>query len=110
MTQYSINERTAQQYFESLFQSEKELKDNTPLSNAKNNEVIQIMSLFDSAKGQEIATAKNTLWGAVNAVSNYVDFVKSSKTVDRIDSAWFGVGAALKEKAWDNAIELAKIE
>lgn len=64
------------------------------------------MALFDSAPGQELSTAKNKLWGAVNAVTYYIDHVKTAAGADRLDSAWFGSGNALKEKAWAKASEL----
>jgi phage/plasmid-like protein (TIGR03299 family) len=95
-----------QRYFESLFLSNKDLEEGNPPSNAKHQEILQITSLFHSARGQNIPTAKDTLWGGVNAVTNYVDHVRPTKSVERIDSAWFGAGATLKEKAWQRAMEL----
>jgi len=56
--------------------------------------------------GQEMKSAKGTLWGAVNAVTYYTDHVRPGTGVDRLDSAWFGTGYALKEKAWAKASEL----
>lgn len=99
-----------QKFVESLFLSDKDIEEGKPPSNARYKEINQIMSLFHSARGQEIATAKDTLWGAVNAVTNYVDHVRSTRAVERIDSAWFGTGATLKEKAWDRAMELIESE
>jgi len=37
-----------------------------------------------------------SFWGAVNAVSYYVDYVQAGAAGERLNSAWFGVGAALK--------------
>jgi Domain of unknown function (DUF932) len=65
-----------------------------------------IMSLYQHAPGQELDTANGTLWGAVNAVSYYVDHVRSGGPGDRLDNAWFGAGSALKDKAWLAASEL----
>ena len=67
---------------------------------------VSIMSLYELAPGQDLDTAKGTLWGAVNAVSYYVDHVRSVGTGERLDSAWFGPGGALKDKAWAAACEL----
>lgn len=103
---WQLEDAAARKFFESLFLSDKELDEGKQPSNAKYNEINQISSLFHSAQGQEIKTAKNTLWGAVNAVTNYVDHVRATKSVERIDSAWFGTGAALKEKAWQRAMEV----
>ena len=64
------------------------------------------MALFKSARGQDLKTAKGTLWGAVNAVTHYTDHVRAAKSAERLDSAWFGLGASLKERVWERAISL----
>lgn len=105
----SMDAHSAQKYFESLFLSDKEMEEGKSPSNAKYKEINQIVSLYHSARGQDIETAKGTLWGAVNAVTHYTDHVRSAKSGERIDSAWFGAGALLKEKAWQRAMSLVKV-
>ena len=78
-------------------------RDDKPLSRKSQREVESILALFGSAPGQNLATAKETLWGAVSAVTYYVDHVRSGSAGERLDSAWFGTGYALKEKAWSQA-------
>jgi phage/plasmid-like protein (TIGR03299 family) len=66
-----------------------------------------LMSFFKGrAPGQKLASAQGTLWGALNAVTYYADHVRSSSGGDRLDSAWFGTGFALKERAWAKASEM----
>lgn len=110
MATYTLRNGEAQKYFESIFLSDKELEEGKPPGNAKCKEIERIDSLFRSAPGQNLATSKETLWGAVNAVTHYVDHVRSTRATERIDSAWFGTGANLKEKAWDRAMELVEPE
>ena len=110
MAVYAMNDQAAQSYFESLFLSDKELEECKPTSNAKSQEVNQIMGLFKSARGQDLKTAQATLWGAVNAVTHYTDHVRLPKSAERLDSAWFGMGASLKEKAWERATVLLGME
>ena len=105
MASLGLSDALAQTFFESLFVSSDEMG-GKPISVAKSREVYQLMSLFKSAHGQNLATAKGTLWGAVNAVTYYTDHVRPTKTTERIDSAWFGSGAALKALAWVRAEEL----
>lgn len=62
-----------------------------------------LKALFHSAPGSQLLTAKKRLWGAVNAVTYYVDHVRSAGAGDRLDSAWFGSGQTLKQAAWDEA-------
>ena len=98
-----MSDSDAEQFFQALFQSEKEMKEEK-ISDLKRKEVMQLMSCYRHAPGQDLPTAKNTLWGAVSAVTYYVDHVRPSSG-DRLDSAWFGSGATLKEKAWQQALE-----
>ena len=104
----AMSDSAAEEFFQSLFQSEKEMKEGT-ISDQKRKEVMQLMSFYRHAPGQDLPTAKNTLWGAVSAVTYYVDHVRPSSG-DRLDSAWFGTGATLKEKAWQQALEQTESE
>lgn len=101
-----LSKSDAEKFFLSLIQSEKEAKEET-ISDRKRKEVMQLMSAYRHAPGQELPTAKDTLWGAISAVTYYVDHVRPSSG-DRLDSAWFGTGATLKEKAWQKALEMTQ--
>jgi phage/plasmid-like protein (TIGR03299 family) len=60
------------------------------------------------AKGSDLKTADGTLWGAFNSVTEYADHVRKTQTNDsRIDSAWFGPYANVKNRAWDEAVLMA---
>jgi phage/plasmid-like protein (TIGR03299 family) len=56
-------------------------------------------NLFQSP-GSHMASARGMLWGLVNAVTFDVDHVKPARSQEnRLDAAWFGQGAALKQRA-----------
>ncbi|WP_322026392.1 DUF932 domain-containing protein [Burkholderia sp. BCC1977] len=58
-------------------------------------------------KGADFASASGTAWGLLNAVTEYVDHHRRARSDDhRRDAAWFGAGATLKQKAWDEAMKL----
>jgi len=51
--------------------------------------------------------ATGTAWGLVNSITEYVDHHRRARSDDhRLDAAWFGAGATLKQKAWDEALKL----
>lgn len=58
-------------------------------------------------KGSDLASASGTAWGLLNAVTEYVDHHRRARSDDhRRDAAWFGQGAAIKQKAWGEALRL----
>lgn len=67
-----------------------------------------VQALFDGqGRGAELSSAKNTAWGLLNAVTEFVDHERRARDADyRLDAAWFGQGAALKERALKTALEL----
>ena len=81
-----------------------------PLNEQPNAKAIQsVYSLFSGqGKGSDMASASNTAWGLLNGVTEFVDHSRRARSQDnRLDSAWFGVGAAIKERAFHEALKLA---
>lgn len=63
-------------------------------------------ALFESP-GSQLASARGTLWGVLNAVTYDVDFQSPSRSNEtRLDKAWFGTGNALKQRALQRALAL----
>jgi phage/plasmid-like protein (TIGR03299 family) len=69
----------------------------------------RILSLFNGdAKGAALDGVKGTAWGFLNSVTEYCDYHMRSTTDDnRRNSAWFGAGDALKDKAAGMLVALA---
>jgi phage/plasmid-like protein (TIGR03299 family) len=60
----------------------------------------RIMSLFNGgAIGSELPGVAGTRWAMLNAVTELVDHERGRSNNTRIESAWFGAGAALKARA-----------
>lgn len=81
-----------------------------PLNEQPNSKAIQnVYALFSGqGKGSELASANGTAWGLLNGVTEYVDQHRRARSQDnRLDSAWFGPGAAIKELAFHEAMKLA---
>ena len=80
-----------------------------PLAEQTNQKALQaVHSLFVGAgKGADLAAANGTVWGLLNACTEYVDHSRRARSQDyRLDSAWFGQGAAIKGKALERALKL----
>jgi hypothetical protein len=53
--------------------------------------------------------AGKTLWGAVNAVTQYIDHERGKHRDTSLDAAWFGGGAQLKDRAFAMAQEILTV-
>lgn len=69
----------------------------------------KVQELFDGqGRGSELAAAKGTAWGLLNAITEFVDHERRARSQDhRLDSAWFGQGSVLKRRALNHALQLA---
>lgn len=67
-----------------------------------------VQSLYQGhGMGAEFASSAGTAWGLLGAVTEYVDHHRRARSTDhRLDAAWFGQGAVIKQKAWDEALKL----
>lgn len=69
--------------------------------------ISKVLQLFDgNARGSDLASAKGTGWGLVQATTEYLDYHKGFDQSRRLDSAWFGTGDSLKQAAFNQALEL----
>ncbi|MDN7902120.1 DUF932 domain-containing protein [Burkholderia cepacia] len=70
----------------------------------------KIMELFNgSGRGAEMQGVRNTAWGLVNAVTQYVDFERKAHTsATRLNNAWFGTGARLKDDVVTELLDLVQ--
>ena len=57
--------------------------------------------------GSQLKSSHGTAWGLLNSVTEYVDHHRRSQSLDhRRDAAWFGQGAVIKQRAWDESLKL----
>ncbi|EJL72250.1 phage/plasmid-related protein TIGR03299 [Variovorax sp. CF313] len=69
----------------------------------------KVQELYEGrGRGAELGAAKGTAWGLLCAVTEFVDHERRARNQEyRLDSAWFGQGAGLKQRALDAALQLA---
>lgn len=80
-----------------------------PMALSNERALKKVQSLYDGqGHGAGLESAKGTAWGLLNAVTEYVDHEKRARSHEhRMDSAWFGQGATIKQRALDSALLLA---
>jgi phage/plasmid-like protein (TIGR03299 family) len=63
------------------------------------------LAIEGKAIGSTLDGVAGSQWGWLNAVTQYVDHEARARTIDnRLNSAWFGKGSDLKEKAYEMAL------
>jgi phage/plasmid-like protein (TIGR03299 family) len=74
----------------------------------------ELLRLFEQGIGHDLPAIRHTTWTALNAVTEYVDHYRSTRgqtthdrASNRLESAWFGSGARIKERAWELALQMA---
>lgn len=73
--------------------------------NSKPVQTVGRMALDGDMIGAKLDGVAGTRYGWLNAVTEYVDHKARAQTVDnRLDAAWFGRGAELKERAREMAM------
>lgn len=67
-----------------------------------------VRALYEGGgRGSQLASSKGTAWGLLNSVTEYVDHHRRAQSEDhRRDAAWFGPGAQIKQRAWDEVVRL----
>ena len=84
---------------------------NMPLPAVLPNEraLRKVQCLYEGqGRGSTLESAQGTAWGLLNAVTEYVDHERRARSIEyRMDSAWFGQGAQLKQRALEAALQLA---
>ena len=81
-------------------------------SEARANRLVgRLMELYHDGPGAELPTAKRTLYGALQSVTHHVDHVRRARTTDnRLNGAWFGRGAEIKDRVFQAALDFQKAQ
>jgi len=100
LTERKVKPMEAERYLWHVFSDA-----NKPIA-SNERAIAKALSLFDGqGKGADLASAKGTAFGLLNAVTEFIDHERRAKSVDhRLESAWFGQGATIKQKAFDQAL------
>lgn len=71
--------------------------------------MAKVMDMFNGqGRGAELSSAKDTAYGLLCSITEFADHERRAMSTDhRLDSAWFGTGAALKQRGLEQALRLA---
>jgi len=108
LSERKVKPETAHEYFRRVLAYPSGSAKDGPVAATNERAVKVATELFSGrGKGSNLASASGTAWGLVNAVTEFVDHERRARSDDhRLDAAWFGAGATLKEKAWEEALRL----
>ena len=65
-------------------------------------------TLFEGhGRGATLASARGTAFGLLNSITEFIDHERRARSTDhRLDSAWFGTGASIKQRALDLSLSM----
>ena len=70
--------------------------------------MTKVMDMFNGqGRGAELSSAKDTAYGLLCSITEFADHERRAMSTDhRLDSAWFGAGAALKQRGLEQALKM----
>jgi phage/plasmid-like protein (TIGR03299 family) len=68
----------------------------------------KVMDMFNGqGRGAELSSAQGTAYGLLCSITEFVDHERRAMSTDhRLDSAWFGTGAAIKQRGLEQALRM----
>lgn len=108
MAERKVTPDMAEAYFKRVLTYAAVNPSGQPVTAVNDRAVKAVQELFAGrGKGSNLASASGTAWGLVQGVGEFIDHHRRARSEDhRRDAAWFGAGAAVKQKAWDEAMKL----
>ncbi|GCB02627.1 DUF932 domain-containing protein [Ralstonia sp. SET104] len=110
LSERKVRPETARAYFQRVLgASSTPVPASKPTAVPANERALKVVQgLYDGkGMGADLASSSATAWGMLNAITQYADHERRARSTDhRLDSAWFGAGANLKQRAWEEAIKL----
>jgi len=114
LTQVRLSEKKAVKVLRSVYAPVEKVIDGDEILTdeeflKKNTTARKVLELYQGgAMGSDLASAKGTAWGLVNAATEYYDHASNTRSVDnRMNSAWFGNGATRKQEVFDACLKMA---
>lgn len=128
LTQRKVTQQEASAYFDAVFnnttlsipeqddgiiQFYRNVAQQAAQSNQQKTEpngraMTKAMTMFNGhGRGAELSSAKDTAYGLLCSITEFADHERRAMSTDhRLDSAWFGAGAVLKQRGLEQALAM----
>ena len=104
LSERKVEQSEAEKVIRNLFQPRPDQIE----QNSNERAMGKVHALFDGeGRGAYLPSSYGTAYGLLNAVTEFVDHERRARSDDhRLDSAWFGQGATLKQQALNQVLAL----
>ncbi|MBR7771849.1 DUF932 domain-containing protein [Acinetobacter nosocomialis] len=125
LTQRKVSQQEAKAYFDAVFNNStmsisdpeeniiqfyrnvaQQTQEKKPEPNGR--AMNKALDMFNGqGRGADLSSAKDTAYGLLCSITEFVDHERRAMSTDhRLDSAWFGAGAGLKQRGLEQALAL----
>lgn len=125
LTQRKVSQQEARAYFDAVFNNStmsisdpeeniiqfyrnvaQQVQEKKPEPNGR--AMNKALEMFNGqGRGADLSSAKDTAYGLLCSITEFVDHERRAMSTDhRLDSAWFGAGAGVKQRGLDQALAL----
>ena len=125
LTQRKVSQQEAKAYFDAVFNNStmsisdpeeniiqfyrnvaQQVQEKKPEPNGR--AINKALEMFNGqGRGASLSSAKDTAYGLLCSITEFVDHERRAMSTDhRLDSAWFGAGASVKQRGLEQALAL----
>ena len=125
LTQRKVSQQEAKAYFDAVFNNStmsisdpeeniiqfyrnvaQQVQEKKPEPNGR--AINKALEMFNGqGRGADLSSAKDTAYGLLCSITEFVDHERRAMSTDhRLDSAWFGAGAGVKQRGLEQALAL----
>ena len=125
LSQRKVTQQEAAAYFDAVFNNSslsiaqqddnliqfyRNVANTTPDNKTEPNgrAMSKVMTMFNGhGRGAELSSVKDTAYGLLCSITEFADHERRAMSQDhRLDSAWFGAGASLKQRGLEQALRM----
>lgn len=111
MASKPLSEKDLEKYVKIVFATKKQLEEASSEEDLTSGSRVmeKIKENFAKGLGNDMPTVRGTVWAGYNAIQEFLQYSRGENESRRLDSLWFGQGAAMNKKALDVGFEMVKV-